>query len=70
MAAPLKVRACVEWDTTGSTCVSEVWIDPPTIIPTLSVADAQAIGIKLCAAVVIVRLVAWLRQAWSDRIEA
>lgn len=48
MADPsLKVWACLEFDTASGTCTSEGWIEPPTVIPSMTVDDAQTIGMSI-----------------------
>ena len=68
MAAPLKVLSCVEFDAAGTTCVSQVWIDPPTVFPTLTVAQANEVGLAIVGCVVVIRCLTWIREAWTDRI--
>lgn len=65
---PLKVYACVDWDTSTETCNAHAYIDPPSVIPTLTVADANAIGIKLLGLYVAIRVVVMLREAIRDRL--
>jgi hypothetical protein len=62
----MQVLACVAFDA-GGTCTSQVWVDPPTVLPTLTIAQANTIGLAVCSCVVLVRLVRLLEQAWSDR---
>lgn len=64
----LKVYACVDYDTATETCAAHAYIDPPMLLPALSVADAQAIGIKLLGCYVVIRVVVYIREAFSDRI--
>ena len=43
------VLACgdVEFDPQAGPCVNEIWIPQATVIPALSIADAQQIGIAI-----------------------
>jgi hypothetical protein len=67
-ASALKVYACVDWDASTETCTTHAYIDPPTILPTLSAADGYEIGMKLVWVYVSVRVVTLLREAITDRI--
>lgn len=44
------VRGCLEsdFDAATGTCAAEIWIPQPSIIPELTIADAQTIGVA-CA---------------------
>ena len=64
----LKVYACVEWNATTETCTTHAYIDPPTVIPTLSAADGYVIGLKLVWLYVAIRVIVILREAITDRI--
>lgn len=43
------VRGCLEsdFDAETGTCAAEIWIPQPSIIPELTIADAQAIGLAI-----------------------
>jgi hypothetical protein len=43
------VRGCLEsdFDAATGTCAAEIWIPQPSIIPELTIADAQSIGIAV-----------------------
>ena len=68
MAGALKVYACVDWDAVTETCAAHAYIDPPTVIPTMTAEQGNEIGLAIFGAVVIVRCVVLLREAWADRI--
>lgn len=42
---PQKILACVEYDEGTNTCTTQAWIDQPALLPSLTVADAQQIGL-------------------------
>lgn len=67
-ASALKVYACVQWDEPTQTCTTHAYIDPPTVLPTLSAADGYEIGMKLVWVYVTIRVVTLLREAITDRI--
>ena len=52
------VQACLEadFDAATQTCTAPYWIPQPTILPALSVADAQQIGM----AIAFLLAVAWV----------
>lgn len=64
----LKVYACVDYDTATETCAAHAYIDPPMVLPYVSIADAQAIGLKLLGCFVVIKAVMLLREAITDRI--
>jgi len=64
----LKVYACVQWDEPTGTCQAHAYIDPPTVIPTLTAEQGAAIGVKLLGLYVGIRVVVMLREAITDRI--
>jgi hypothetical protein len=64
----LKVYACVDYDTTTETCAAHAYIDPPMVLPALSVADGQAVGLKLLGCFVAIKVVMYLRETITDRI--
>lgn len=64
----LKVLACVQWDASTETCLAQAYIDPPTVIPTLTAEQGAAIGVKLLGCYVVVKAVGMLREAITDRI--
>lgn len=68
MASALKVYACVQWDAQTETCQAHAYIDPPTIVPTMTAEQGSAIGIKMLGVIVLVRCIALMREAVSDRI--
>lgn len=63
------VPACLEsdFDAGAGTCTQVIWIPQPTVIPELSVEDAQQIGLSvallLAAAFVLRQLRKFLEQA-------
>ncbi|MEG3191618.1 hypothetical protein [Lysobacter sp. D1-1-M9] len=64
----LKVYACVEWDEPTGTCSAHAYIDPPTIIPTMTAEEGLYVGWQLVTLYVVVRVVVLLREAIRDRI--
>jgi len=64
----LKVYACVQWDEPSGTCLAHAYIDPPSVIPTLTAEQGAAIGVKLLGCYVVVKAVGMLREAITDRI--
>ena len=42
MAAP--VLTCVEYDATTNTCTVQAWMEPPTLLPALTVGEAMDIA--------------------------
>jgi hypothetical protein len=42
---PQKILACVAYDEGTDTCTTQAWIDQPALLPSLTVADAQTIGV-------------------------
>lgn len=67
--ATVLVPACLErdFDAVTGTCTQVIWIPQPTLIPELSVEDAQQIGLSvawiLAAAFVLRQLRKFLEQA-------
>jgi hypothetical protein len=63
------VRGCLEadFDAATGTCAQEIWIPQQTVLPALSVEDAQAIALKIAVlwalAFVIRRLRKFIDQA-------
>lgn len=47
--ATVWVPACrdADFDTQTGTCTQEIWIPQPSIIPELTIADAQQIGLSI-----------------------
>lgn len=41
------VWTCIAWDSGTSACTTEGWVESPSVLPTLSSADAQAIGFSI-----------------------
>lgn len=64
----MKVLACVEYDPQTEACTAQAWIDPPTLLPPLSVEDGAVIGMKLVWVFVTIKVVAYIREAYADRI--
>lgn len=64
----LKVYACVAWDEPTATCSAHAYIDPPTVLPTLTVEEGALIGLKFVTLYVAVRVVTLVREAFTDRI--
>lgn len=64
----LKVYACVDWDQVTETCAAHAYIDPPTLLPPMTVEDGAAIGWAMLKAYLVVKLIAMLREAAADRI--
>lgn len=65
----LKVRACVDWDAATETCTAEAYIDPPTVIPMMTVEQGHEIGFAVFAAVAMVKAVSLIREAVTNRID-
>jgi hypothetical protein len=43
----VKVYACTSWNEETQTCEVQAWVEQPTVIPPLSVADAEIIAAKI-----------------------
>jgi hypothetical protein len=53
------VWTCLEWDDATSTCTTEGWVAPASSWPTMTLADAQSIGL----AIALIWAVGWgIRQ--------
>lgn len=63
----LKVYACVDWDPVAETCGAHAYVDPPTILPTITAEEGAEIGWAMLVAYVSVRVVSLLRIAINDR---
>lgn len=64
----LKVYACVQWDAATETCGAHAYVDPPTLLPPLTVDEGASLGVKLLMLFVAVRAVVMIREAARDRI--
>lgn len=64
----LKVYACVQWDAATETCAAHAYIDPPSVIPTLTAEQGAEIGLKLVGMYVAIRVIVLLRETITDRI--
>lgn len=42
---PQKILACVAYDEATDTCTTQAWIDQPALLPSLTIAGAQEIGV-------------------------
>jgi hypothetical protein len=68
MAGALKVYACVDWDVATETCAAHAYIDPPSVIPMLTVEQGNVLGFKLACVFISIRAVMYLKEAINDRI--
>lgn len=67
MATGLKVYACVDWDEANQTCTTHAYIDPPTVLPTMSAEDGYEIGWLMIECYLAIKLISMLRYAMTDR---
>lgn len=44
----MKVLTCVIWDEGSQTCTQQAWVEQSSALPTLTIGDAQSIGMA-CA---------------------
>lgn len=65
----LKVYACVDWDAVTETCNAHAYIDPPTILPTLTAEEGAEIGWAMVLGYVTIKVIALLRIAATDRVD-
>lgn len=58
------VLACDEadFDPQAGTCAQEIWIPPPSVIPALSIEDAQQIGAQIALLLAVAFVFRTLRK--------
>jgi len=45
---------CVQFDAASNTCTQTAWMPPPTLLPPLSVADAELLGGAIFTGLVLI----------------
>lgn len=65
----MRVLACLDAvPAADGTCAQAVFVDQPSLLPTLTAEQGAELGFQLLATYVMVRLAVMLREAIRDRI--
>lgn len=68
MSSPTLVQACLpaDYNATTHVCAAPFWTYPPTSFPTLSIADAQEIGVAFAMLFAVAYIFRVIRKALNQ----